>query len=308
MKRHAAAILVLLAAPAARAEDVGAWEGKTVAEWRTVLVGKDEKQKPRAAAALARIGPAAVDAIPELAKALGSTKNEDLRVNAALALGKVGGAGELGMHLPLRGLPGHPPGAPGGEGDPDPEAPDAPEGGDPAGAPAPTKDPAAEKGSAVVRDQAVPALLKALRDPCEDVRTNAARSVGLLGEDASAAIPALVKALGEKASNVRHNAAAAFETVPGPPETVVPVLGRLLADADATVANSAARALAVLGPKALPALKELEAALARDVEKPRSSFGGVPGLPGGVRIPGEGGFGQTPTLSCNLCLALCSCS
>jgi HEAT repeat protein len=284
MKSLASVFVVLLLAPALLADDAASFEGKSVAQWQAVLGGKDEKPRAHAATSLARIGPPAADAIPALAKALlNSPKNEDLRVDAAIAIGKIGGKGEEWRrpHIPPRHVPDEPAGEP-GKGD-EPKAPDPP------------KDPAAEKRSAILRDQAVPALVKALQDPCEDVRTNATRSLGLIGEEASAAIPALVKALGEKAQNVRRNAIAAFQTVPGPPEIVIPVIGKALADADATVANSAARALMSLGPKALPALKDLEAALARDVEKTRST------LPD---IAGHAGPGQWPTLSCNLCLAL----
>ncbi len=272
-------LLALLAVPCALAGD-STYEGKSVAEWRAVLAGKDGKQRPRAAASLARMGAAAEEALPDLSKALsGSAKDEDLRVNAALALGKIAGPPDARFRSRIPGSPGEPGGG---------EAP--PPGPEPA-----KPDPSAEKRAKVLSAQVVPALLKGLKDPCSDVRSNAALSLHLLGEGAAGAAVALVKAMGDGSRNVRRNAMLALGTVPGDPEKVLAALAKGLSDADATIANSAADGLASLGPKALGALESLRAALRKDCASPRSAMDAPMGLAG---LP------DWPTLSCNLCLAL----
>jgi len=277
------AILAALLSPARAAED-GTYEGKDVAQWLAVLQGKSEKERPRAAAALARIGRSAMEAIPALAKALGSAKNEDLRVNAALALGKVGTADDE-MTSRIGKLPDLPGGMP------HPET------------PPPAADPAAAERSESVRKTAVPALVKALADPAMDVRTNAAFSLGLFGEDGAGAAKALLKALGDKDDSLRANAAVALTAMPNAPEDAVPALGKMLADSYAGAANAACNALRARGAKALPVLKQIEEALVREVEKPR--FQGPKGLPPGLGAQvGRGSFGGMPPISVSLCLLL----
>jgi len=289
MKRFLALALLAAAVPAARGDDAGSFEGRSTAEWLKTLGGKDEKERARAARSLAMIGKPASEAIPALAKALlGSPKNEDLRVNAALALGKVAVSPEDQWKSRIPDLPGKEPGP----------------GADPAPAPAPAPpDPAAAKLSESVRKTAVPALVKALSDPATDVRINAAFALGLLGEDAAEAAKALLKSLTEKSDGLRANAAVALASMPGAAEDAVPALAKMLSDPHASAANAAANGLKARGAKALPVLKAVDDALARDVEKPR--YQGPAGLAG--RIPkgiGGGPFGGAPPLSVNLCLLL----
>jgi HEAT repeat protein len=292
MKRILALAILAAAIPAARAEDAGSYEGKSAAEWLKTLGGKDEKERARAASALARIGKPAAEAIPALAKALtGSPKNENLRVNAALALGKIG-AGEnedWKSHIP--NLP-KPPGV-------DP-------GSDPVPAPAPAPaapDPAAEKLSESLRKVAVPALVKALSDPVTHVRVNAARSLGLIGPDAAEAAKALLRTLGDKDGSLRANAAVALAAMPEAAEDAVPALAKLLSDSHTSAANAAANALKARGAKALAALKAVEDALGRDLDHPR--FQGPAGLAGLIgKNTGGGAFGSPPPLGVNLCLLL----
>lgn len=276
------AALALRPAPAPAAQEA-AHEGRTVSEWRAVLDGKDGKQRARAAAALARIGAPAAEALPSLAKAVvGATKDESLRVNAALALGRIGGSPDRLGDGPSR-LP--PPGEP-ADGPPD-----APPAKDPPAKP----DPDGEARARRIRELVLPALQKALRDPCGDVRSNAALSLLYLRKEGSPAAGALAKALGDPSVNLRRNAAAALGVVDPDPALVLGPLGKALADADATVADSAADALGALGAAALPALGDLRAALRRDVAAPRSTLD---------RMPRSAGVPTWPTLSCDLCLAL----
>ena len=301
MKLVLALAVLVAASPPIRAAEEGSHDGKTAAEWTAILAGKDEPSRPVAAAALARIGRPAADAIPALAKALlGSPKNEALRVNAALALGKIGGRDDAPWrsHLPdLPGLPKTPEGEPGPGVPPDPGS-----GSAPAPAPAPAPDPAAAALAETVRKVAVPALIKALADPDRNVRVNATRSLGLIGPDAAEAAKALLKILADKDGSIRANAAVALAAMPDAPDDAVPALGRLLSDSHASAANAAANALKARGAKAVPVLKQVGEALDKDLASPR--FQGPPGIGGALAGKGMGMFGGPPPLAVNLCLLL----
>ena len=60
---------------------------------------------------------------------------------------------------------------------------------------------------------AVPALIQALQDQDSNVRNNAARALGSIGEGAVDAVPALIQLLKDQDEWVRINAAWALEEI-----------------------------------------------------------------------------------------------
>jgi HEAT repeat protein len=106
---------------------------------------------------------------------------------------------------------------------------------------------------------AVPALARATRDPFEAVRRNAAVSLGAMGGQAEVALPALVDALlSDDSPAVQDEAARAIAKV-GPP--AIPVLERLLQDDEPQARKRAAAALGSMGPPAKAVRDALIAAL-----------------------------------------------
>src|SRR5439155_18016914 len=88
----------------------------------------------------------------------------------------------------------------------------------------------ARAGSAL----AVPRLARALQDPDESVRAEAARGLEALGPDAGAAVDALVAALGDGSGRVRGRVARALVAAAGRARDLVPpdrLLGALLESA-----------------------------------------------------------------------------
>jgi len=82
------------------------------------------------------------------------------------------------------------------------------------------------------RDQAVPLLLEALRDPHHLVRENAVRELDEL--DHVAALPRIEKLCTDPHPDVRHEALAAIAKL-GPPDKAIPLLIGALRDSNATV-------------------------------------------------------------------------
>lgn len=97
-------------------------------------------------------------------------------------------------------------------------------------------------------------LLAALKDPSDQVRISAAEGLGLLPPDAASTLSALIAALNDSNSEVRRYAAVALNELG---ENAAPAIDALLEKlGDPDVALDASRALAHLGPKALPKLLE----------------------------------------------------
>jgi HEAT repeat protein len=98
------------------------------------------------------------------------------------------------------------------------------------------------------------------RDP--SLRLRAAKALGDLGPAARAAVPALVAALADTDGDARRGAIAALRLIqPGapPPEALVRAIALDLRDPDANFRLLAARALGRIGPPAVIALPDLEA-------------------------------------------------
>ena len=91
------------------------------------------------------------------------------------------------------------------------------------------------------------ALIKALGDEDGDVRTEAARALGLLGQPANAVLAALTKALHDEEAYVRCEAARALGLMGKPDDAVLSTLSEALNDEDASVRTEAARALGLIG-------------------------------------------------------------
>ncbi len=106
----------------------------------------------------------------------------------------------------------------------------------------------------------VPALLEALNDEDEDVRSLAAEALGKIGPDA---VPALVEALNNEHEDVRRHAARALGEIGPDAKAAVPVLLEVLNDEDEDVCECAAEALGKIGPDAKAAVPILTEVLKR---------------------------------------------
>ena len=181
------AVVLSLAAPSARGEDEPdpATAKADAAKWLDVLQ-KDPGRRVNAAAELGRIGPPAGAAIPSLVAALGD-RDEDVRGNAAWALGKIAGLRYEPVVYPMK---------------PDYLAKHYP----------PTEDRKANSEPLV--KLALPALQRALGDRSDDVRVNAVYALGCMEELAKDAAPALARVLLKDGDRrVRSNAAWALTKV-----------------------------------------------------------------------------------------------
>ncbi len=95
--------------------------------------------------------------------------------------------------------------------------------------------------------------IETLADADASVRSYAADELGTLGESAAEAIPALIRALRDAYEPVRLNAAYALGAIG---ESAVPQLIETLADENGPTRRMAAYALAAVGAPAVPALSE----------------------------------------------------
>src|SRR5262245_19843131 len=86
-----AALVLALTGLLSRAQDKEPTvDGKTLAEWRTLLKDKDFNQRYRAIKAIGQFGPDARDVAPELAALIKAGFNKSLQQAAAESLGKLG--------------------------------------------------------------------------------------------------------------------------------------------------------------------------------------------------------------------------
>ena len=79
-----------------------------------------------------------------------------------------------------------------------------------------------------MQDDKVPSLIGLLRHADQDIRCIAARMLGCLGQNATAAVPALIDVLQDSAVLVRAMAAWALGAFGQDAATAVPALARLL--------------------------------------------------------------------------------
>src|SRR5262249_16679493 len=102
---------------------------------------------------------------------------------------------------------------------------------------------------AVLRKNAISALVNFLNDPDPDVRNAVILALGRLGRDASVTVGQIVDHLKTDRDSVRVAAAQALGSI-GDHETTVPTLLEALNDEDEAVAKAAAGALGTIGEDA----------------------------------------------------------
>ena len=103
-------------------------------------------------------------------------------------------------------------------------------------------------------EDAVSALVQALKDQNTEVRANAIETLGMVGESA---VPVLIQALKDQDAEVRKGAILALGSIGS--KDVVPVLIQALNDQSVSVRGNAAKVLDSIGtiyPEALEAVKE----------------------------------------------------
>ena len=109
-------------------------------------------------------------------------------------------------------------------------------------------------------EQALPALIEALKDENRFMRFEAAIALGYMGEEVEQIVPALVEALNDKDISVRYKAAYSLGQIGEQAEQAVPALIEVLKDYNVLMSSYAAEALGMIGGKAkqaIPHLKEL---------------------------------------------------
>jgi len=110
----------------------------------------------------------------------------------------------------------------------------------------------------VVLPSSVPELAKALSDPEEEVRYEAAQALADKGEGAAPAVPALIHALADSSQDVRECAAVALGEIGQAASSAVPTLVRVLeSDSYIHARMSAALALGKIGPSAAASVPNL---------------------------------------------------
>lgn len=110
---------------------------------------------------------------------------------------------------------------------------------------------------------AVPALLRWLSHRHKHFRHAAARTLGLIGPEASAATSELARLLEDPDASVRAQALESLLNI-GIPQSAVPQILRCLVDADTVVQRSALDCLAQVGGGTRDAIPQLVAALRND--------------------------------------------
>src|SRR5262245_22896481 len=94
---------------------------------------------------------------------------------------------------------------------------------------------AANALAAVKSKEAIPELIRALKDKDAGVRASAAEALWTIGAEAHEAVPHLVPLLKDKEAGVRLNAAGALGDIGQQAATAVPALRQTLKDSDAYV-------------------------------------------------------------------------
>jgi HEAT repeat protein len=101
---------------------------------------------------------------------------------------------------------------------------------------------------------AVPELVKALREEDFNARFYAAWALGRIGPEAAEAVPALLEARANIDGDIRRKVIFALGRIKPPAELAVPVLIETFKDDDVDVQTTAVEALAGYGKEAVPAL------------------------------------------------------
>jgi uncharacterized sulfatase len=123
-----------------------------------------------------------------------------------------------------------------------------------------------EATETLVAPNAVPRLLKLIRDDDAAIRWWGATGLGVHGKDSSEAVSALTKALKDHSPIVQVAAADALRRL-GKTGGLLPVLTQALKDDNEWVRHAAALVIDELGAKAAPVREALQAALAREDDR-----------------------------------------
>jgi HEAT repeat protein len=217
-------LMALVGMPSAWAEQGKRSVANLIGELR-----KADADKLKAIEELAALGENARAAAPALVQLL-SVKNEDVRLHATMALGKIGASAVGPLSKAYE-----------------------------------SKDPAtrfyAIWGLAFIgapAKSAAPIVLKAMNDPAPDVRRKAAYTLVLIQADPDATVAALVHALGDKDNDVRQTA---IETLPKLGSAAVPVLLKALRSEKDSLKPIAITLLGAIGAPAEEAIPDLKAIL-----------------------------------------------
>jgi HEAT repeat protein len=197
----------------------------------------DEKSSLRhlAALALGNVGPGAEAAAPELLKVLYNAKDYHLYSSASIALGRIG----------------------------------------PAVVPLLAKDLKTNKTLRVLdvlehlAPHGAPLVVEALRMKNKEVRGKALDIVWHFGTAAEPAVPLLIKGLKDEDKDLRHKAAFAISLLGPVAKAAAPALLAALGDKDDLVRCYAAKALGEVGPEGAPAVPELRRLMSIPVEGER---------------------------------------
>jgi HEAT repeat protein len=100
--------------------------------------------------------------------------------------------------------------------------------------------------AAAISEEAIPALVEALRDPESQVRANAAHALARLDSLPAAAVPALIRCTADANDGLRMNAAMALQLAPA--AAVGEVMQHLIADPNSRVRLIAAGSLLSADP------------------------------------------------------------
>lgn len=202
--------------------------------WSSILSARIE-----AIRALAAIGPAAADAVPDLSAAL-TDPGQTIRREAAVALGRIGRRAEPAVPALVAAL----------------RPPDTKDAYDPGQLAYARALPFVLDALGRVGPGAVAPLIEALRNPDPKIRFWAAKALGPNPFDREAVVRGLATALGDQEWAVRAQAAESLGKQ-GPAATdKVPELVAALVDGNWEVASAARLALVAVGDPAVPSLAE----------------------------------------------------
>ncbi len=180
-----------------------------------LLKGKDSELRKWAAVALSGIGPEGKEAIPGLIECL-EDEDANLRSWAAGALGQMAPESKAAIPALIKLL-------------------DKDDLGNTQGRGGGTIDALSR-----FREQAVPALTEALKDPSEKIRAGAAGCLAMIGKPAKGAVPALILALRDKNVQVRKNAGLALARME---DDALPALVEAMKDKEPEIRAAAAMVL-----------------------------------------------------------------
>jgi len=187
-----------------------AYQGKPLGDWVKLLKDRNPRAREEATVVLAKMGPDARPAIPDLIETL---KDDEflVRLNAAGALGKIGPAAVPALIETLK------------KGKPRQQAAKAP------------KLPPLARGTGFYESCA---------------REGAAMALGIIGPEAKAAVPVLISTLNDEDAGVRFRAAEALGRVGPEAMQAVPALFEAMKDKDKNVSEAAAGSVKKIDPGA----------------------------------------------------------